>query len=1037
MPIAEQALHAVCDRTSLFMFLRDQLSWPVDPEDTFMYEGPRLHGEVAARAEVNQIVPFTTGDPYTIMLAEFKTPFRRADLRAILQKMREEIRKRAKYGGRKLDEIIFVCATENYGGVRFLRFEERAGRQPKLSAFGWDCRHREGTRTLRDINLPALKMPPQTVLGVPDWNQAHWSDAWNVEKITGEFYRQYRIVFHDLMAQIRDVRGNARLFTQRLCNRLLFIQFLAKKEWLNRDRNYLRTLWELAGEHAAKPGISAAKRANFYSDFLHSLFFRALNTPTNSRPADADWSALSAMLGDVPFLNGGLFARQDADDDPGAVVIPNDAFAPMLDLFDRFNFTLTESTPDDVEVAVDAEMLGKVFEELVNEDERHSTGSYYTPRGIVSYMCREAVKGYLGGGDAVAKFVDKGDPSDLHDPEAILNDLKRVTVCDPACGSGAYLLGMMQELLRLREGLFTCKARDYKRIYDRKLEIIQRNLYGVDKEPFAVNIAMLRLWLSLVVDNDAPVEDVVTGAVDVSLPNLKFKIQCGDALTAPMMNLNLFGDAYARDASRLRALEDEYFAPPQHGQPGRPKPEIESDIQAQQSKIADLIGSHADPGAVDWCVRFAEVFASSMPTTTIGGSLNMGQGELAEHPAQGGFSITLANPPYVRQELIRDQKPALKAVFPDVFNGTADLYTYFYARALQLLRPGGMLVFISSNKWFRAGYGANLRGYIADTCHVHSIIDFGDLPVFESATAYPMIFVAQKGKGEGAVVFTQVKSLDAPYPDVRALVDRDGSKLPLNSVKGPTWSVSSGNFSDRLNKIRGVGTSLGQYVKKQVLFGIKTGFNTAFYIDGLKRDQLMAEDPKSGEIIRHLAVGRDVKRWVVNFRDQWQIFTPIGVDMKRYPAVLRHLCQWQTELEKRTDKGNYFWELRACSYYSAFDGPKIIYPQIMVEPQFAYDETGAITNQKCFIITNVDKFLLGILNSKTIWQLIAEGSPGLRGGYSEPRRELMLSLPIPDANEDDRAVIAALVQKCLDAKGVECEAWEAEISERVAVLYGL
>ena len=234
-----------------------------------------------------------------------------------------------------------------------------------------------------------------------------------------------------------------------------------------------------------------------------------------------------------------------------------------------------------------------------------------------------------------------------------------------------------------------------------------------------------------------------------------------------------------------------------------------------------------------------------------------------------------------------------------------------------------------------------------------------------------------------------------------------------------------------------VSIPLKVYVKEQIFRGLLTGFNTAFYIDGVKRAELIAQDPKSAEVIRPLAVGRDIKRWIVNFRDQWQIFTPMGVNMGQYPAVLQHLCRWQSELERRTDKGNYFWELRACAYYAAFDKPKIIYPQIMIAPQFAYDETGAITNQKCFIITNVDKYLLGVLNSASIWRLIQEGSPALRGGYSEPRKEFILSLPIPNASADERAAIALLVQKCLDAKGVDCGAWEAEIDGRVAGLYGL
>lgn len=1037
MPIPEIALTAVCDRSTLFAFLKDQLGWPLDPEDTFTYEGPRLQGEVATRAEVSQIVPFTAGDPFTIMLVEFATPFRRTDLREILRRMREEIRKSGRYGSRNLDEILFVCATENYGSIRFVRFEVRPGRQPKMSVFGWDCRRWEGTRTLRDINLPALLMP-QNLLGEPDWKQVRWAEAWNVEKVTGEFYKQYRTVFHDLMGQIEGVHGDTRLLTQRLCNRLLFIQFLAKKEWLNRDRRYLHTLYALAREHGAKPGIPVAKRANFYSDFLHPLFFKALNTPTHARPADAEWSILSASLGDVPFLNGGLFARQDEDDDSGAVTIPNDAFAPMLDLFDRFNFTLTESTPDDVEVAVDAEMLGKVFEELVNEEERHSTGSYYTPRGIVSFMCREAIKGYLGGGEAVAKFVDEDDSSDLRDPEAVLDALKRVTVCDPACGSGAYLLGMMQELLRLRESLFARKAKDFKRIYDRKLEIIQRNLYGVDKEPFAVNIAMLRLWLSLVVDNDAPVEDVVIGVVDVSLPNLKFKIQCGDALTVPMTDFNLFGDTYAQDAARLRALEDEYFAPPRHDRPSRSKSEIENDIRKQQDKIADLIGSHADTNAVDWCVRFAEVFATDEPTTTIGGNLNIGHGELIESLQPGGFSICLANPPYVRMEIFKDIKPELRRNFPEAHSDRADLYVYFYARALQLLRPGGMLVFISSNKWFRAGYGANLRKHIAATCRIHSITDFGDLPVFESATAYPMIFIANKSKPESSLIFTQVKSLTDPYPDILTLILKNGQTLPQESLRGSDWTLTDSIAADQLRKMDKAGVPLGEYVSGQIYYGIKTGFNTAFVINDAKRAELIAQDIRSTDIIKPFATGKELRRWNMMSQGKWLLYMKHGIDADHYQAIIEYLRPFRERLEQRATKQEWY-ELQQPQerFVPYLDKPKIVYPDIALEPRFAFDQAGTYLGNTGYFLPSDDLYVLGVLNSQAVADYYIEKSAQVRGGYLRFFSQYVERIPIPDALEAERQAIAALVQKCLDAKGVRCEAWEAEINERVAALYGL
>lgn len=266
--------------------------------------------------------------------------------------------------------------------------------------------------------------------------QPRHDEAFNVEAVTEQFFRDYRQAFAHVEAAIKGVLMGEprRLFTQSLLNRLVFCAFLQKKGWLNRDPHYLRRLWEVARDNNPRGRI--ATRHNFYDDYLYALFFRALNTPTAQRPMDAEWLALSESLGDVPFLNGGLFEPHPQYDRPRAVTIPNDAFAPVLDLFERYNFTITESTPFDIEVAVDPEMLGKVFEELVTG--RHETGSYYTPRPVVSFMCREALKRYIAQAsslpyDAIARFVDDDDPSRLSDPEAVLDALRRVQVCDPAC----------------------------------------------------------------------------------------------------------------------------------------------------------------------------------------------------------------------------------------------------------------------------------------------------------------------------------------------------------------------------------------------------------------------------------------------------------------------------------------------------------------------------------------------------------------------------------------------------------------------------
>ena len=274
--------------------------------------------------------------------------------------------------------------------------------------------------------------------------------AYDVDAVTKRFFTEYRRIFGEVMTLVRGipVEDERRLFCQTLFNRLMFLYFLQRKGWLtfNGSPEYLEALWR-----------SRTSGESFYDVRLKLLFFTALNNADSRSPGTPTFA--DNLIGEVPFLNGGPFEQKDIDKRPG-VVVPDEAIGLVLNqLFRRFNFTIEESTPYDVEVAVDPEMLGKVFEELVTG--RHETGSYYTPRPIVSFMCREGLKGYLtsaltasrgiaiserGGRDVatgIAAFVDDHnvDRLSVGDARALLDALESVTVVDPACGSGAYLLG--------------------------------------------------------------------------------------------------------------------------------------------------------------------------------------------------------------------------------------------------------------------------------------------------------------------------------------------------------------------------------------------------------------------------------------------------------------------------------------------------------------------------------------------------------------------------------------------------------------------
>lgn len=838
------------------------------------------------------------------------------------------------------------------------------------------------------------------------------NQAFDVEAVTRQFFTGYREHFERAEQRITGISGEERrMFTQKLFNRLMFIVFLERKGWLTYQGEtcYLQTLWE-----AHQQARLADPDANFYRDRLKLLFFAGLNTPNEVAVVDINrQGVLAERIGQVPYLNGGLF-EEEAEDRDDRIQVPDDALeAAITHLFYAFNFTVSESTPFDIEVAVDPEMLGKIFEELVTG--RHESGSYYTPRAVVAFMCREGLKGYLAATlphespEVIARFVDERGAADLRNPEAVLRALQAVRVCDPACGSGAYLLGMLQEILNLRAGLFAARNVDAITAYNRKLEIIQGNLYGVDKDKFAVNIARLRLWLSLAVE--------YAGDEPPPLPNLDYKLEVGDSLVAPDPSGGL-----QPDMLRQQAIDDYFHLKEAYLRShGEEKLTLREQVQAQKQQIAEWTRGKSRVAGFDWQVEFAEVFAD------------------------GGFDVVVANPPYVRQELIKEIKPALKPIYSEVYTGTSDLYVYFYARALQMLKPAGMLVFISSNKWFRANYGKKLRQHLAAQTRIHSITDFGDLPVF-GATAYPVIFVGQKGTSDGAVRFTPVKTLEPPYPDVLLLVQEQGEQLPPEAIQGENWHLESAAAVRLMAKLRKAGTPLGEYVNGRFYRGILTGLNDAFVVDRATRDRLIAEHPSSAEVLKPFLRGKDVKRWRTESQDMWLIFTRRGIDITQYPAIHTYLKQFKDRLMPGVPggrkAGSYEWyEIQDnIAYWQEFEQPKIIIPAITRDVEYAPDTTGFYTNDKTSIcVTNDVHYLSGLLNSAVLSWFMRQTAATKQGGFYEFKPMYVSQIPIPDAPAAERKAIAKLAQQCVDAQGqgAQVAAWEAEIDARVALLYGL
>lgn len=1016
-------IHNIRDFDTLLDFLRDRLGWNI-PEDVvledvaFPWSAEDLDLDESTEElviECQQLPPFpptqpTLGliensQPWGIFFLQFNSEsFYRTALRRVLRGLVERRDRDPSLPAWEHDQLLFICTTTDYQRFAFAHFASNENwRRSVLSIFSWE-QNDTYIRTLCQHNLPALSIPSDGFSDNQQWLEA-WQSAFDVEMVTGRFFQDYQSVFANVESAIdgisEDETETRRLYTQRLFNRLMFLRFIEKKGWLsyNEDRNYLRALYDATGQDE-----------DYLNDRLYWAFFNGLGAAGGGIE---DPPEIIERRGEVPFLNGGLFEMQEYDQ-RNTVQIPNEIFAEILNLFERYNFTATESTPLDVEVAVDPEMLGKVFEELVTG--RHESGSYYTPRPVVSFMCKESLKICLQNGteelhETIQQFVDDGDATEIRDPESVLQVLQTLRICDPACGSGAYLLGMMSELLRLREALFRSNQIDSPTIYQRKLDIIQNNLYGVDKDEFAVNIAMLRLWLSLAVD--------YSGEIPEPLPNLDYKIATGDSLLGPAPSGGQI--TFARDfIQQIQEHQAEYLVTHNYTERLR----LREAIAALREQLE---GWQENPDGFVWEVEFPEVFQ------------------------EGGFDVVIGNPPYVRQEEIIPIKPLLQKLFHEVFTGKTDLYVYFYKRGTELLRKDGILTYISSNSFLRAEFGKKLRVFFKDKVCLHKILNFGSIPVFKAGVDTCIILIENTNRSEQILTVVTISKEE----DISRLSDAFqelAMSMKSSDLTADGWTLTSSEILRLLIKLQQTGISLEECVDGIFYRGVVTGCDAAFIIDDIVREQLITEDAKSNEIIKPVLRGRNLKKWKTSCTGFYLIFTRHGIDIERYPAIKQYLSPFRLDLEpkyRREQKrgramGNYKWyEIQAnTAYYQCFDKPKIIYPETAKSLYGCYDETKTFGLKTTYILPTKDLSILAILNSRLFDWYARNKFQSLNnpwdGGRLLFKRVSMKDVPIADRSEEQKTELSVLVEQILeDPESDQVRDIERKIDDMVYQLYGL
>ena len=849
-------------------------------------------------------------------------------------------------------------------------------------------------------------------------------NAFSVQPVTDAFFKDYKAAYDDAVSLIADniEQVDAEQFTQTLFNRLLFVHFVGRKGWLkfNSDTDYLNALWQ---DYQASPN-----RTNFYRDRLSTLFFDGLNNPQSQNIGNG----VQPLIGDVPFLNGGLFEETDLDR-RAVNAVPDDAIVPLLtDIFNHYNFTVMEATPLDTEVAVDPEMLGKLFEETVNE--RHSNGAYYTPRRVVSFMCREAIKGYLSGKNIggltdakIAELVDQQNHDAITPMQApeIYEAVKNMKAVDPACGSGAFLLGMLQEILALNDSLFRA-LHTSESLYEQKLDIITKNIYGADKDPIAVSTAMLRLWLSLAVDyeGDGPPQP---------LPNLDLKLVAGDSIAGPdPQQFDFTRDIIAKSGLRddIAAYTTAY---------GQQKDTFKQRVDNTKAQLRSSLRGAAPAGVVEWRIDFADVMLN------------------------GGFDVVIANPPYVQlQRNSGELANQYRSVGYKTFVTRGDIYQLFYERGCQLLKPDhGLLTYITSNSWLKAEYGKTTRRYFHEKHTPLLLLEMGK-DVFHEATVDTSVLLLRHGQqgNNDNLLFPAVDVDKLDEGDFPPAAKQWGSIHPRGDVP---WSILSATEQSVMGKMLAVGTPLKEW-DITIYRGITTGLNEAFILDEETRAKLVASDPKSSEIIKPILRGRDIHRYQSNWANLWLIAAKFGSNstlQKEYPALYEHLAQHEQQLRargqcrytraKKTNPnlgydGQHHWlELDnnpSDEYLETFYKEKLVWMDLTDQGRFTYDDSQMFCVNTVFTMTGQSlKYLCALLNSKLITWFM--GNTALNSGMGVPRwiGHTVEQIPVPQISAAQQRPFIQLADTILAAKAADpaedTSNDEAEIDRLVYGLYGV
>jgi Eco57I restriction-modification methylase len=776
-------------------------------------------------------------------------------------------------------------------------------------------------------------------------------------ELTNDYYREYRRLREKTFHAIREANPQHEAATllaaaQKILDRVLFIAFCEDRDLLPRE---------------------IIARAYKHSD------------PFNPRPVWQNFVGLFRSVDkgnkalDIWRYNGGLFAR---DEFLEGLTVPDevcDGFKALADY--EYGYRLEGDGK-----LIDVEILGHIFEQSITDLEelhrslsassdaqpvsegpskRKKEGAFYTPPFVTRYIVAETLGPILRERfeqlraeheAAAAKTVAKvlADPAVFDSAEltkaqtkalvefweAWLTALEGVRILDPACGSGAFLIEAFDQMFaEYRKAMGFRERLSGKTVFDIQKSILTHNLYGLDLNSEAVEIARLSCWIKTA--------------------------EYGKELTS-----------------------------------------LDENIQ-QGNSVVDPTGER--PPLAMWRDRFRAVFKA------------------------GGFDAVIGNPPYVRQEWIKEDKPYLERHYR-AFDGVADLYVYFYELGLSVLKPGGRLGFVVTNKWMKAGYGQALRKLFGEAAWVEQVIDFGHAKqIFPDADVFPSILVLRKPTNEPAPAVACVCVIPREQlriDDLSRQAHAEGVPVPLARFGPAAWNLEPPGVTALLEKLRANGVPLKDAVGVVPLIGIKTAFNNAYLIDTPTKAKLVSADPKSELLFSPYLRGQDIDRWHADETGMWMIAMKSSgnhdwpwsgkpgaeaeaVFRRTCPALYTHFDGYRRELTKRQDQGEYWWELRACAYWDRFAASKVMYQDITWNQRFCLDRDRRLCNNTVYFLPTDDLWALACLNAPVSWWFAWRTA---QHGKDEALRfftEYLNAFPVPAPTDEARAAAEKAVRSLI------------------------